>query len=295
MGHEVSSTALQLAQACSVIANGGVLVRPRLILSRQRPGGKPEAEPVEAPRRVLRAETAITMRRMMEGVVISPHGTGKSTKLRGYSSGGKTGSAQIFDLATKHYTHMYNGSFVGFAPVTNPAVVIGITLNGTKEFGAIVAGPVFKSVAQETLRLLGVPKDIPEEDPEPVNPEDANDVAIADLGDPPEDLAQLPPAPTVAASVPAPVLAAGPAAPLLPMAAAATPAMAAAAPKTGTAVAVAGPATPNFQGKGVRAVLEQALANGVAVDVIGSGIARQQAPAAGSVLSPGERVRVLFQ
>jgi cell division protein FtsI (penicillin-binding protein 3) len=288
MGHEVSTTALQLAQACSVIANGGVLVRPRLILNRQRPGGKPETDPVEPPRRIIRPETAITMRQMMEGVVLSPHGTGKGTRLAGYTSGGKTGSAQIFDIKTKHYTHFYNGSFVGFAPVTNPALVIGVTLNGTKDFGAIVAGPVFKTVAQEALRLLGVPKDIPDNEPDPVvDPADVNDLAIADMSDPPDDLAQLPqPPPPAPAAAPA-------AAPMLALAAP-PEALDAAAPRPATVVA-SGPQVPSFQGKTVRTVLEQALSLGVKVDVIGSGIARAQAPAAGSVLSPGERVRVEFQ
>ena len=279
MGHEVSTTALQLAQACSVIANGGLLVKPRLILSRQRPGGKIEPEPSEPPQRVIKAETAITMRQMMEGVVL--HGTGRSARLAGYTSGGKTGSAQIFDFATKHYSKLYNGSFVGFAPVTNPAVVIGVTLNGVKVFGAVVAGPVFKTVGQEALRLLGVPKDIPDVEPEPVtDPEEANDLAIADLSVPPDDLAQVP---QLAPPVPAPV-APG----------AVTVASAAPSPAPMPVVA-SGPPAPSFQGKTVRAVLEQSIAMGIPVDVIGSGVARQQAPAAGSLLGPGEKVRVQFQ
>jgi cell division protein FtsI (penicillin-binding protein 3) len=272
MGHEVSTTALQLAQACSVIANGGVLVRPRLILKRQRPGGAVENEPAPAPVRVLKPETAITMRRMMEGVVLLPYGTGKAARLAGYTSGGKTGSAQIFNRKKKQYDHLYNGSFVGFAPVTNPAVVISVTLNGVKMFGGVVAAPVFKSVATETLRLLGVPKDIPETEPETEpapNPEDVNDLAIADLSTPPEDLTPLPPPPPVSAAGPVPV-APGP-------------------------VMVSGPAAPSFAGKTVRAVIEQAMAMGVPVEVVGSGIARQQAPPPGSPLNPGERVRVLFQ
>src|SRR5208282_4702740 len=112
MGQEISVTTLQLAQAASVIANGGLLVRPRLILKR---GDKtiPPATPV----RVIRPETAITMRQMMEGVVL--YGTGRLVaKLQGYSSAGKTGSAQIFDSAIHRYSHSYNGSFMGFAPVT---------------------------------------------------------------------------------------------------------------------------------------------------------------------------------
>src|SRR5436305_2373326 len=97
MGQEVSVTTVQLAQAGSVVANGGLLVHPRLVLKK---GGQtvPPAPPV----RVVKPETAITMRQMMEGVVL--HGTGTGARLVGYSVGGKTGSAQIFDFATKHYT-----------------------------------------------------------------------------------------------------------------------------------------------------------------------------------------------
>ena len=82
--------------------------------------------------------------------------------------GGKTGSAQIFDFATRHYTHTYNGSFMGFAPVTNPAIVVVVTLNGTHGdggFGGVAAAPVFHAVATEALRVLDVPKDLPDEPP----------------------------------------------------------------------------------------------------------------------------------
>ncbi len=88
-----------------------------------------------SPVRVIRPETAITMRQMMEGVVL--HGTGTRARLAGYTVGGKTGSAQIFDFATRHYTHTYNGSFMGFAPVTNPAIVVVVTLNGTHGDGRL--------------------------------------------------------------------------------------------------------------------------------------------------------------
>jgi cell division protein FtsI (penicillin-binding protein 3) len=227
------------------------------------------------------------MRQMMEGVVL--RGTGKAARLAGYTSGGKTGSAQIFDVVAKHYTHLYNGSFVGFAPVTNPAVVIAVTLNGVKMFGGVVAGPVFKNVATETLRLLAVPKDLPDTEPAPLtDPEEANDVAIADMSTPPEDLAPIEQPP---ASAPAGVARAGASAGLAPAARAG----AAVGEVPLGIVAVAGPAAPRFEGKTVRAVLEESLAMGVPVEVVGSGIARQQAPAPGSPLNPGERVRVMFQ
>lgn len=261
MGHELSATTLQLARACSVIANGGLLVRPRLILSHQKPGGKHVLEPNEEPKRIIRPETAIKTRQMMEGVVL--HGTGKKAHLDGYTAGGKTGSAQIFDLEKKVYTHRYNASFMGFAPVANPSVVVVVTLNGASKYGGAVAAPVFREVAATALRLLDVPKDLPEGvSPDNGEPDGVDDLAIADLSSPP----------------PAPPAAAGSA--------------------TGGAlpanVQAVGPTVPDFKGKTKRAVLEESAALGLAVEMEGSGLARGQAPPAGTLLANGERIRVQF-
>lgn len=164
-GHEVAVTSLQLALAGAAIANGGMLVKPRLILSKQKPGSPVERFDPEPPQRIIQPETAIQMREMMEGVVL--RGTAKGyANLRGYTSAGKTGTAQIFDLKTHSYTHRYNASFLGFAPVENPQIVIIVTLEGTTGgeagFGAPVAAPVFREVAMAALRMLDVPKDLPE-------------------------------------------------------------------------------------------------------------------------------------
>ena len=276
MGHEISATTLQLARACAVIANGGFLVRPRLVLRRQKPGSKPVAEPAEPPQRVLKPETAIMMRQMMEGVVL--RGTGKRARLDGYTSGGKTGTGQIYDPRLGRHTSRYNSSYVGFAPVTNPAVVVAVTLNGVREFGGVVAAPVFRQVATEALLLLDVPKDLPETpgdvEREPVM---ADDLAIAELSTPPADLLAAPEPVKLAAApplFPPPVL---PAAPVTPRA-------------TGSE-----PQVPSFAGKSLRSVLEEALARGVPVDVLGSGIACAQMPPGGSPLAPGQRVRVEFR
>lgn len=256
MGHEISTTTLQLAQACSVIANGGLLVKPKLVLKRGE-----ERVPSAEPRRILRPETAITMRQMMEGVVISPGGTGRRARLEGYSSAGKTGSAQIFDPATRHYSHRYNASFIGFAPVANPAIVVVVTLNGSTGsagFGGVVAAPVFRSVAQEALRVMDVPRDLPDEvPPEPVGtPQDLNDLAIAEAGDP--VLVQE----VLAEDVPE--------------------------------VEYNGPRVPNFSGKTMRAVLEESSESGLPVLLDGTGIALRQFPPAGAALHEGERIRVQF-
>jgi len=159
MGHQISATTVQLAQACSVVANGGTLVQPRLILEMRSPHGKVTTVETTRGSRAIRPETAITMRRLMEGVMLE--GTGKTGVLPGWTSGGKTGTAQMFDLKQKRYLHLYHSSFMGFAPVQNPAVVVAITLNESRLYGGTVAAPVFKQVASEALRILGVPMDNP--------------------------------------------------------------------------------------------------------------------------------------
>jgi cell division protein FtsI (penicillin-binding protein 3) len=259
MGHEISSTTLQLAQACSVIASGGFLVKPRIILKKERDGVVLETTPSHEPHQVLKPETAFTMRQMMRRVVLK--GTGKGAALDGYSAAGKTGSAQIYDFARKAYTHKYNASFMGFAPVTNPAIVVVVTLNGSSKFGGTVAAPVFRTVASAALRHLGVPKDLPDDEPLPSADEDLNDLAIASLSEPEE-----PESPQEPAGL-APVEE---------------------RPK------YAGRRVPDFQGLTLRDVVETSSAAGVPVDLVGRGVARVQAPPPGTVLAPGERVRVQF-
>jgi cell division protein FtsI (penicillin-binding protein 3) len=190
MGHEVSTTSLQLALAGAAVANGGLLLKPRLVMARQREGQPLEQFVPEKPERVMKPETAILMRQMMEGVVLN--GTGKRATLTGYTSGGKTGSAQVYDLKAHVYTHTYNASFLGFAPVANPQVVISVTLNGTTHgdagFGGAVAAPVFREVATHALRMLDVPKDLPgaptsvSASAKPEEPANLNDLPVADLG-----------------------------------------------------------------------------------------------------------------
>jgi cell division protein FtsI (penicillin-binding protein 3) len=277
MGHEVMVTAMQLAQLGAIVANGGLMIKPKLVIKKQRTGEPAEVEPEQRPVRVLRPQTAITMRQMMEGVVL--HGTGKGrANLKGYTSGGKTGTAQIYDFATRTYTHHYNGSFLGFAPVANPAVVIIVTLNGTSGgsgYGGQVAAPVFREVATAALRILDVPKDLPEDVP-PVEDEqtDTDDLSIAGLD--PEA------GPELESSVPT-MLVQGP--PALDQHFFATVA--------GTTVS-SGPRVPDFSGKTMRDALEVASSTGLQIEVLGRGIARAQQPPPGAILPRGEKVRVQF-
>jgi cell division protein FtsI (penicillin-binding protein 3) len=279
MGHEISVTAMQLAQACEVVASGGLLVHPRLVLKKQRPGEPPEYENVDRPVRILKPETAHTMRLLMEGVVL--HGTGRAARLKGYTSGGKTGTAQIFDRATGTYSHHYNGSYMGFAPVTNPAIAMVVTLNGTSGgtagYGGVVAAPVWHDVAAAALRILDVPKDLPDDDPGDNKKEkfDVNDLSIAGL-DPaegPELVSSIPPSLTRGSNPSGQALFVGPVA---------------------AAKVAMGPKVPDFQGKTMRDVLALASASGITVDIVGHGIARGQSPRPGDVLPAGEHVLVQF-
>jgi cell division protein FtsI (penicillin-binding protein 3) len=161
MGQEVGVTPLQMINAVSAIANGGLLYRPHVVLALRR-GSQVEQESQPQPRRVVRETTAAAMRAMLEGVVLN--GTGTKAQLDGYTSAGKTGTAQKIDPATGRYSAtQLIASFVGFAPINNAAVTILVQLDspvGLHEGGS-VAAPVFKRIAEQVLPYLNVPHDIP--------------------------------------------------------------------------------------------------------------------------------------
>jgi cell division protein FtsI (penicillin-binding protein 3) len=165
MGHELMATPLQLAQAFGILANNGILVRPRLVKSRHHGStGKREIVPVSAGEQRIKAETAIELRRMLEQVVLA--GTGKEARLKkGYTVAGKTGTAQMVDTRTGKYIHRYNSSFVGFAPVADPAIVVAVTINGSYKYGGVTSAPIFREVTGAALRTLGVSQDLIEEEP----------------------------------------------------------------------------------------------------------------------------------
>ena len=267
MGHEVSVTALQLARACSVIANGGYLVKPKLVMDGARVvnAGTNTADGSDCIR-VIRPETANTMRQMMRGVVDKPWGTGfRYAHIPGYSSGGKTGTAQIFDQKTHSYTHLYNASFMGFAPVNDPAVVVVVTINGASGvagYGGPAAAPVFREVAAAALRLMNVPKDLPDSPtPNPSESEaDDNDVALAEL----------------ASSDPQPLTAESDTA--LP----------------GQRPFLTGPQAPNFGGMTRREVVQKSSEAGLSIEFVGpgTGLVRSQNPLPGTVLPVRTRIRV---
>ncbi len=160
IGHEVAVTPLQLVAAYGAIANGGYLMRPRVVKSIERDGRTIRVFAPKIVRRALGPEVAETLREALRGVV--ERGTGKKAKPADYTAGGKTGTAQQVDPATGTYENgRYVASFVGFSPAERPRVVILVTIDSPKEniYGGSVAAPIFREIAGRTLRYLRVPRD----------------------------------------------------------------------------------------------------------------------------------------
>src|SRR5262245_4181697 len=159
LGQEISATALQMVTAFSAVANGGTMMRPRLVKSVFDASGRETRrfEP-EAVRRVIKPETARTLTRILVSVVEA--GTGHNAAIPGYSVAGKTGTAQKLDPATHRYSRAPGVlSFAGFAPAEDPRFVILVMLDEPKneKWGSEAAAPIFSAIGREVLRYLDVP------------------------------------------------------------------------------------------------------------------------------------------
>src|SRR5271170_1668944 len=180
IGQEVGVTPVQLVTMVSALANGGVYMPPHVLLQSTdemkgdarlkpaafRPSNQLPSTLPDGAHRVISEMTSAKMRMMMQGIVTE--GTGKLAALNGYSSAGKTGTAQKIDVATHTYSHTkLVASFAGFAPVSNPAISIAVVIDTptaggeAAHYGGAASAPVFADVAQQVLEYLGVPHDQP--------------------------------------------------------------------------------------------------------------------------------------
>jgi cell division protein FtsI (penicillin-binding protein 3) len=266
--------------------------------------------------RVISTMAAAQMRKMMEGVVL--FGTGKTAQLNGYSSGGKTGTAQKIDPVTHKYTQsLHIASFAGFAPVNNPVIAVSIILDSPKGayYGAEVSAPVFTEVAQQVLEYLGVPHDIElrpmttaSKKGPPVKEDDAaqgeNIQALYDAANdlPSDDPLRSAPA---AANAPPPQPAQTASSNARPQSGAQTgnspsppthaqPTQSASRPAANTMVVADGGQmlVPSLLGLSVRKAIEEAGSAGLEVEITGSGTAREQAPAPGAMVARGTKIVV---
>lgn len=156
MGYQISVTPLQMAAAVSSVANGGTLLEPRLIGAFIH-NGRREPVPPRALRRTVSPETAATMTTIMESVV--ERGTAKNARIDGFTIAGKTGTAA--KVVNRRYSQTeYNTSFIGFVPSRKPALTIIVVIDSphgkTKAYGGAVAAPVFKRIAEASLRHMGI-------------------------------------------------------------------------------------------------------------------------------------------
>ena len=161
IGQEIGVTPVQMAAAFGVVANDGVRIEPHIIREVRNAAGTVVYKPQPEQHRVVNPETAVALRGMLEGVTL--HGTAKKAQLDGYSAAGKTGTAQKIDPRTKAYSATkFVGSFVGFAPVNDPQVVIIVVIDepAGAYHGGDVAAPIFREIAEQVLPILGVMPDI---------------------------------------------------------------------------------------------------------------------------------------
>jgi cell division protein FtsI (penicillin-binding protein 3) len=156
-GQEIGVTVLQIARAYAALANGGLLPTPYLVSEIRRGDGDVRRITPRPPVRVVSPGTARTLRRLLAEVVTE--GTGKLAAVPGYEAAGKTGTAQKATPGGGYAKDRHVASFVGFAPVEAPRLVVAVVVDEPKGtyYGGDVAAPVFSRVMAESLRLLGVP------------------------------------------------------------------------------------------------------------------------------------------
>jgi cell division protein FtsI (penicillin-binding protein 3) len=266
----VSVSVLQLTAALSAIGNNGVLMQPLLVKEIVSPGGDKVQEFTPRPvRRVLSQSTAATMLRIME-TVTEQGGTAVGASPPGFTTAGKTGTAQ--KIVGRAYSHnKYNSVFMGLIPSQKPVLAITVIIEESKGaiYGGVVAAPVFKEVAGQALRVMGVY-------PQP----DQTDSVLA------KNKPAAPPKSALVAPVPE----------VIPVQIATTipplemQKLAAPEPHTGPLKTM-----PDLKGLTMRRAVKILKGSGVNCQVQGSGLAVFQEPPPGTPLKPETACVVKFQ
>jgi len=246
MGYQVSVTPMQMAAAVSAIANGGELLTPRVVGAVIADGVRTPTERTVVRRAISRGTAALVVG-MMEQVV--ERGTGARAKVHGFSTAGKTGTAQKI-VDGRYSNSEYNASFVGFVPSRKPMFTIVVVIDSPHGknlyYGSSVAGPIFRRIANAALRHYGVAPELNVAAP----------VMVASAEVPMEQPISGP------REFPAIVTVAG---------------------------GASGPGAvfPDLRGLGARDALRVLVGLGVAPRLHGAGIVVEQEPAAGSLIASG--------
>ncbi len=158
-GQGISVSALQLTQAYGAIANGGYLLKPRLIREVQQDSQSvARYDNADTVRRVIAAATCQQVIAMLQSCVDDSLGTGKMARIRGWKVAGKTGTAQKPNEGHKGYAvDKYTASFIGFLPADAPQLLVTVVLDEPRKgiYGGVVAAPVFRNIM---ARIVSLPK-----------------------------------------------------------------------------------------------------------------------------------------
>ncbi|HYK05236.1 MAG TPA: penicillin-binding transpeptidase domain-containing protein [Thermoanaerobaculia bacterium] len=239
IGQEIGVTPLQIVRAVAAVATGGLLVEPRIVQRVIDDEGNVIHEPARhEPKRVMSEKSAAVLNEILKNVV--SRGTGEKAALPEHVVAGKTGTAQKAGRGGYMPGH-YIGSFAGYVPADQPRLVMLVVIDEPRgqHYGGTVAAPVFREVAEASLRYMGI----------------------------------APSKPSRTIGVGAPLLAAF------------------SQPQRSV-----GPATavPDLRGLDARAAIAKAVASGLTVRAIGSGVVTSQEPEAGGALPGDRRVTLKF-
>ncbi|MDA8403054.1 MAG: penicillin-binding protein 2 [Desulfobacteraceae bacterium] len=168
-GQGLTVSPIQLVTGVAAVANHGVMMAPYLVEAVMDEKGNviKQFSPQEK-RRVISAETADTLMKMMNAVTL-PGGTGTQAVPVGYTVCGKTGTAQKLNAQGNYHNCEYNGVFVGFSPMEAPELAVLVVIDSPQKhhYGGVVAAPVFREIVDETFNYLNVPPVVPiEQKPE---------------------------------------------------------------------------------------------------------------------------------
>ena len=274
IGQEVGVTPLQVLRTIATIANGGYLVTPRVVRRVLTPTGDVFYEPQASRRRIIRLETTLQMKKALSLAV--REGTGVGAQLNGYSSAGKTGTAQKF-IDGEYSDTQFVASYVGFAPLDDPVVAAIVVINEPhgEYHGGHLAAPVFTQIVEHSLIHLRVPRDQPLRMAE-VTPQTAPMELVASPGISVEEeqlpLEQL--AETVLTLI--------------------REEPAKQKPRNTVTVETKPFAMPDFSGLSLREIVQRCAGLGLRLKVSGSGVAVAQNPPARSKVSKGMVCEVFF-
>jgi cell division protein FtsI (penicillin-binding protein 3) len=157
IGHEVGVSALQLTSAISVIANGGLLMKPYVLKEvRDKHGEEIKAFPPVMIHGAISPDTANRVKEILVRAV--ENGTGKLAAIPGFRVAGKTGTAQKLGPDGRYTHDKYVATFIGFVPADDPIIAVCVVVDEPRPyyFGGVVCAPVFKRLATDVLRYLRI-------------------------------------------------------------------------------------------------------------------------------------------